>query len=129
MHKQTGGGGGITARHNVATEILVALERQDAVMLGDVSTVRQWAESLYLTFLHGNAPYQIGCSTASDITRVGASIDELREGEMPPYNLFRSIQLATFAFMKKMFYPDFVAQPNYHRMLIAAVHAADRVSV
>jgi hypothetical protein len=112
----------------MSTEVLAALRRQDAVMLASAATVTQWAESLFLTFLHPNAPYQIGCSTAADIARVSDTIDALKEGDMPPFNLFRSIQLATFAFMKQMFYPDFCAQANYYRLLVAAVHASDRVS-
>jgi hypothetical protein len=113
----------------MSTEVLAALRRQDAVMLASAATVTQWAESLFLTFLHPNAPYQIGCSTAADIARVSDTIDALKEGDMPPFNLFRSIQLATFAFMKQMFYPDFCAQANYYRLLVAAVHASDRVSL
>jgi hypothetical protein len=119
--------GSASARHNSSVDVLTALQRQDAVMLATAAAVRQWAESLFLTFLHINAPYQVGCCTAADIARVSSTIDHLPTDEMPPYNLFRAIQLATFAFMKKAFYPDFVAQKNYHRLLVAAVHASDRV--
>lgn len=118
----------MTARHSAANDILLALKQQDSVMLGTASVVRQWAESLYLTFIHPNAPYQLCCCTARDVARVGATIEQLSSTDMPPYNLFRSIQLSAFTFMKTMCYPDFLAQPNYHRILIAAIHAADRVS-
>lgn len=119
----------MTARHSASNDILLALKQQDAVMLSAASVVRQWAESLYLAFIHPNAPYQLCCCTAGDVARVGATIDQLSATDMPPYNLFRSIQLSTFSFMKVMCFPDFMAQPNYHRILIAAVHAADRVSL
>jgi hypothetical protein len=120
---------GGTARHDVSRDVLEALKRQDAVMLASTDAVRQWAESLFLTFLHPNAPYQIGCCSVADVALVSATIDNLPAGEIPPYNLFRAVQLSTFSFMKSIFYPDFIAQPNYHRILVAAIHAADRVSL
>ena len=119
--------GSNSSRYSITSELLVALKRQDEVMLSSVATVRQWAESLYLTFIHSNAPYQIGCCSGADMSMVSRTLEGLAADEMPPFNLFRSIQLATQAFMKKMFYPDFVAQPNFHRILIAAIHASDRV--
>lgn len=124
-----GASSGASARSDVANEVLAALKRQDAVMLASTATVKQWAESLFLTFLHCNAPYQIGCCSAADVARVSNALDALGPDEMPPFNLFRSIQLSTFAFMRKMFYPDFIAQANYHRLLVAAVHVSDRVRV
>jgi hypothetical protein len=119
---------GATARLNATNDILAVLRQQDASLLHSPAAVRQWAESLYLTFVHFNAPYQIGCCSGKDVLRVGQAIDLLSDGEMPPFNLFRSIQQSTFNFMKTMCYPDFIAQPNYHHILVAALHASDRVS-
>lgn len=121
------GGMGASVRINAANDVLHVLREQDAAVLTSPAAVRQWAESLYLTFIHYNAPYQIGCCTGKDMLRVGAALDQLAEGDMPPYNLFRAIQLSTFNFMKTMCYPDFTAQHNYHRILVAALHAGDRV--
>ena len=120
-------GVGSSARMQATNEVLAVLKQQDAAMLSTPEAVRQWAESLYLTFIHYNAPYQIGCCTGRDMLRVGTALDQLGPGEMPPYNLFRAIQQSTFNFMKTMCYPDFIALPNYHRMLVAALHAGDRV--
>lgn len=123
-----GNNAGASTRANATNDLLRLLHEQDAAVLNTPAAVRQWAESLYLTFIHYNAPYQIGCCTGKDMLRVGAAIDKLVDGDMPPYNLFRSIQQSTFTFMKTMCYPDFIAQPNYHRILVAALHAGDRVS-
>jgi len=123
----SGSGLGASARINAANDALHLLREHDSAVLTSPAAVRQWAESLYLTFIHYNAPYQIGCCTGKDMLRVGAAIDQLADGDMPPYNLFRSIQLSTFNFMKTMCYPDFIAQHNYHRILVAALHAGDRV--
>ena len=125
------GGGSVemSARAMTARENLSVLERQDAVMLSAATTVKQWAESIFLTFVHGNAPYLIGTCNARDMARIDEALgSSLPSGEMPPYNLFRSVQLATFNFMKLHCYPDFVTHPQYHKVLVAAVHAADRVS-
>ena len=115
------------ARASSAFEILEVLNHQDAVMLSSPAVVRQWAESIFLAFLHSSAPYLIGSCTARDMARIEVVLDNLSSADMPPYNLFRSVQLATFQFMKSECYPDFVAHPQYHRLLVAAVHAADRV--
>ena len=117
-----------SARSITAAENFQELQQQDRVMLASATVVRQWAESIFLTFVHYNAPYQIGSCTARDIARIDTTLEELPRTELPPHNLFRSVQLATFEFMKTQCFPDFVRHPQYHRALAAAVHAEDRVS-
>jgi hypothetical protein len=117
-----------SARMMQAEEVLGVLREQDSQVLADPAVVRQWAQNIFLTFLHRNAPYLLGCTTARDTARIQERLDAAAQTDsMPLYNLFRTAQVSTFQFMKHHCYPDFVAHPHYHRVLAAAVHAADRV--
>lgn len=130
-------------RGHPQTQSPFAFALADHCRIDTADGVRQWAESIYLSFVEAYAFLQVSQCDNQDMDRIGDLIkgvtdapasetDEERQQRlravMLPYDLFVPIQRSAFRTMKYNFYPEFTKQPNYFKLLRAALHASQRVS-
>jgi hypothetical protein len=95
-----------------------------------ISAVLSWAESLFLAFIVPDAPYPAyDCCTDVEVKNLQTILNDCKASNIyPPHDLFVALQVSAFSLLKIKYLNEFSQYPSFNKLLIASIHATERVS-